>query len=89
MFVIAVSEVQAYQWSSSYICKSERVGYDRIDHCTSYDNPVPDIQYIGYYTEQQIQERNERIEFASNSMMYFGIALMVVFIISIIGLILA
>lgn len=45
--------------SSHYSCNSERIGYDRIERCTSYDVPQPDKIYIDYYTEEKIQERQE------------------------------
>jgi hypothetical protein len=88
LFVLNIPVVQAHG-SSHYICKSERVGYDRIDHCTSYDNPVPDVQYTGYYTDEQIQKREERTALAGNILTGFGIFLMVVFGIMTLGLILA
>ena len=59
ILVLNVSVAQAHG-SSHYVCVSEQVGYDRIDHCTSYHRPVPDKIWVGYYTEEQIQDRQDR-----------------------------
>jgi hypothetical protein len=62
LFFIFTTNVYAHG-SSHYKCESERVGYDKIEHCTSYDKPQPDKFYPGYYTEEKIQERQDHQQF--------------------------
>lgn len=72
--LLCVAKSSYAHGSSHYICKSERVGVDRIDHCTSYDQPQPDKYFKGYYTEEQIQER---IELQKQAWWVFGSLLVV------------